>query len=185
MADPETELEDEAPAKPRSGLIKKLALAFAGVALLAVGIGVGQWVGKLLSEPEAAESAAAADNEAAGETETDAADLAVGGPEFYQSLLPPLVINIADQSGAPHFMQMSMEVMARNQDVANLTREHMAAIRNNLILLYGSASYESVVTREGKEKLLSDGLKEIRKTLEPYGGDGQVAALYFTALVVQ
>jgi flagellar FliL protein len=82
-------------------------------------------------------------------------------------------------------MQMSMEAMARDQDVVNAIREHTPVIRNNLILLYGSATYESVTTREGKEALLQDGLDEIRTILKPHIGNAEVEALYFTALVVQ
>jgi flagellar FliL protein len=78
-----------------------------------------------------------------------------------------------------------MEAMARDQEVINAIREHTTVIRNNLILLYGSASYEAVTTREGKERLLAEGLAEIRAIMKPHIGDGEVEALYFTGLIIQ
>ena len=87
--------------------------------------------------------------------------------------------------GDAHFMQMSLEVMSRDQNVINALRDDTPAIRNALILVYSGAMYEEVTTREGKEKLLADGLAEIRKIMKPRLGAGRVEALYFTALVIQ
>jgi flagellar FliL protein len=175
MADEEIEVE-EAPKKSGGGLIKKLIMATGAIVLLAIGVLVGPLVLNMLAPSDD------------GETEDEVALAVVepaDGPALYQSLLPPLVINIYDANGDPHFMQMSMEAMARDQDVVNKIREHAPVIRNNLILLYGSTSYESVNTREGKQKLLNDGLAEIQAILKPHIGSKKVEALYFTALVVQ
>ena len=79
---------------------------------------------------------------------------------------------------------MTMEVMARDQGVINSVREHTAVIRNNLILLYSSAVYEEITTREGKEQMLADGLAEIQSVMEELGESG-VEAVYFTSLVIQ
>jgi flagellar FliL protein len=177
MADDEVEVEvAEAAQRSGGGLIKKLIMAAAGIVLLAIGVFGGPLVLNMLAP---ADDGAVEDEVAL--VESKPAD----GPALYQSLLPPLVINIYDANGDPHFMQMSMEAMARDQDVVNKIREHAPVIRNNLILLYGSASYESVNTREGKQKLLNDGLAEIQAILKPDIGSKKVEALYFTALVVQ
>ena len=106
-------------------------------------------------------------------------------PPIYQTLHPPLVINFRDEVGDAHFMQVTMEVMSRDQAVINLVREHTPAIRNALILLYGQSIYEEVVTREGKERMLSEGLAEIQWVILENTGEQGVEALYFTALVVQ
>jgi flagellar FliL protein len=180
-ADEAGEVEVEGGAgKSGGGLIKKIAMPLAAVVLLAAGVVAGPIVMNMVSgntDEEIADAEAAA-LEVAGAVRRD-------GPALYQSLLPPLVINIKDAGGSPHFMQMSMEAMSRDQKVVNAIREHTPVIRNNLILLYGNATYESVTTREGKEKLLQEGLSEIQSILEPHIDDGEVEALYFTALVVQ
>lgn len=107
------------------------------------------------------------------------------GPPLYTSLHPPLVINLADASGSSHFMQVTLEVMSRKQDMINAVRDHTPVIRNSLILLYGGELYEEVVTREGKEKMLAEGLAEIRKVMKEQSGLSGIEAIYFTALIVQ
>lgn len=186
MADAEVEVEvegegeGEATPKKSGGFLKIIMIAAAAVVLIGVGGIVGPMALNMISGDSADEA-----GEEAEVAETVEPPERPDGPALYQSLLPPLVINIKDADGDAHFMQLSMEAMARDQNVVNTIREHTPVIRNNLILLYGNATYESVTTREGKEKLLSDGLAEIQSIVQPYIGDGQVEALYFTAMVVQ
>lgn len=82
-------------------------------------------------------------------------------------------------------MQITMEVMSRDQNVINAVRDHTPAIRNSLILLFSGAVYEEVTTREGKEQMLADGLAEIQKVMLETTGDDNVEAVYFTSLVIQ
>ena len=82
-------------------------------------------------------------------------------------------------------MLITMEVMSRDQEAINALRAHIPAIRNSLILLYGTAEYEAVITREGKEQLLADGLAEIQSIMTDVYGEPAAEALYFTALVIQ
>ena len=170
MAENETEQETEAKG---GGLVKKLAFAGVGLVLVAVGIFVGPM---FMGGEEPAE----------GEEGEDAVAEVASGPPIYQSLHPPLVVNFKSELGDSHFMQITMEVMSRDQGVINSVREHTPVIRNNLILLYGNAVYETIQTREGKEQMLADGLAEIRRVIDENAGDGEaVEALYFTALVIQ
>jgi len=115
----------------------------------------------------------------------DAAAEPAQGPAIYQSLHPPLVVNFKDELGDAHFMQMTIEVMARDQELINAVREHTPAIRNALILHYSAAVYEEVTTREGKEKMLAEGLTEIQKVMNEQTGEDAIEAVYFTALVIQ
>ena len=98
---------------------------------------------------------------------------------------PPLVVNFKDAVGDSHYMQITMEVMSRDQGVVNSVRDNLAVIRNALILLYSGSIYEEVTTREGKEQMLEDGLAEIERVMVETTGEGGVEALYFTALVIQ
>ena len=167
----EEEKDTEAPAK--GGMGKTLILAGVGLVLVAVGIFVGPM------------PIGGGDEPAEGE-EGEVAEAPASGPPIYQSLHPPLVVNFQSESGNSHFMQITMEVMSRDQGAINAVREHTPVIRNSLILLYGNAVYEAVTTREGKEQMLADGLAEIRRILDEQEGDGEaVEALYFTALVIQ
>ncbi len=182
MADTDTATVDgqpEADAAPANGgLIKKLMIGGGAVALLAAGLFAGPVVQNMLApaadEPLAEEAA-----------EAVARPANAGGPELYTGLHPAMVVNFRDAVGDQHFMQIEMEVMARDQDVIDAVKDHTPLIRNNLILLYGGVSYEHITTRAGKEQMLADGLKEIQDVLTARIGKPNVEALYFTSLIIQ
>ena len=168
MADEDTATENAAEQK--GGMMKMVIFGVVGLVLLGGGMFAGM---TFLGGDEPVEAAA----EEAAPTK---------GPAIYQSLHPPLVVNFRDEAGDAHFMQITMEVMSRDQGVINALREHIPVIRNGLILLYGQSVYEEVTTREGKEKMLADGLAEIQRIMAEETGDGSgVEAVYFTALVIQ
>lgn len=168
MAEEENQTEGAA----ESGGMKKM-LILGGIGLVLVGAGVFAGMTFLGGDEPAEDSAVA-------EEATPAS-----GPALYTSLHPPLVVNFKDSAGDSHFMQMTMEVMARDQNVINSVREHAAVIRNNLILLYSGAIYDEITTRAGKEKMLEDGLAEVQKVMTEQIGEPGVEAVYFTALVIQ
>lgn len=174
MAD-EEEAADGA-AEPSGGGMKKILL-IGGIAVLMLGLGifVGPAVMNMISPPPELED----------ETAAEDAEAEMSGPAHYASLHPPFVVNFKDAAGDSHFMQITMEVMSRDQNEINTVREHTAVIRNSLILLYSGAVYEEVTTRDGKEQMLTDGLAEIQKIMTDISGSPSVEALYFTSLVIQ
>lgn len=171
MADEEQ--ENEGGAEKSGGMMKMVMFGGIAVVLLAVGVFAGPAIMNMISPPEVEEDA-----EAAAEGPSN-------DPALYTSLHPPLVVNFKDVVGDSHFMQITMEVMSRDQNVINAVRDHTPAIRNSLILLFSGAVYEEVTTREGKEQMLADGLAEIQKVMLETTGDDNVEAVYFTSLVIQ
>ena len=163
--------ETETAAESGGGMMKMLI--FAGIGLLLVGAGVFGGMTFFGGEEPTDEEAVAEEG------------APISDPALYTSLPPPLVVNFKDQVGESHFMQVTMEVMARDQGAINSVREHVAVIRNSLILLYSGAVYEEVTTRKGKEKMLAEGLAEIQQVLTDQTGEPGVEAVYFTALVIQ
>lgn len=172
MAD-EEQTEGEVAEAPKGGMKKMIIMGVAGLVLLVIGIFAGPAVMNMISPPEESEEAEEVVAEAAS------------GPPIYQTLHPPLVVNFEDENGDAHFMQITLEAMSRDQTVINAVRDNVAVIRNALILLYSSAVYEEVATREGKEKMLRDGLAEVERVMKETTGKGGVEALYFTGLVIQ
>lgn len=170
MAEEDTQ---EATAESGGGMMQKLLLGGGALVLIVVGVVAGPSVINLVSQSE---------EEAAADTEVEEPS---SRPEIYTSLHPPLIVNFTDSLGDAHFMQMTLEVMARDQDVINAVREHAPVIRNDLILLYTSIIYEEVTTREGKEKMLADGLAVVQQIMSERIGESGVEALYFTGLVIQ
>ena len=175
MADEENEagIDQE---KPSGSFLKMAIFGGAAVALLIVGTFAGPAIKNMVSPSPAADEDAA---EEAIEAEQ------ASGPPIYQSLHPPLVVNFVDSLGDSHFMQITLEVMARDQEVINAVREHTPAIRNALILYFGSTKYDDVVTREGKEQLLESALAEIQEVMRERIGEPGIEAAYFTSLIVQ
>jgi flagellar FliL protein len=171
MAD-EDNVTEGAAGKPGGGLTKMLMIGGGALVLLAVGIFAGPAVMNMVSPPPPDEAA----GEAAGPS---------SGPALYASLHPPIVVNFKDEAGDSHYMQITMEVMARDQGVINSVREHAAVIRNELILLYSGARYEEVTTHEGKQKMLDEGLAAIQDVMAETTGEPGVEAVYFTSLVIQ
>ncbi|HLT90954.1 MAG TPA: flagellar basal body-associated FliL family protein [Woeseiaceae bacterium] len=158
-----------APAGAKTG--KTLIIAVVGiVALAAAGLG-----GSLLGARLAGTNATAA-GEAAPDTR----------PALYHSLLPPLVVNFRDSVGDSHYMQVSLDVMSRDPLVIEAVKQHSAAIRNSLILLFSDiVDYAAINTREHKERLLADALAEVREVVRERTGRDAVEAVYFTSLIVQ
>lgn len=105
-------------------------------------------------------------------------------PAIYVSLDPAFVVNFAEGSKAK-FLQVTVEVMTRNDQMEQHIRTHMPVIRNNLVLLFSSQTYESVSTLEGKEALREEALNVIQKILEEEIGDPGIEAVYFTSFVMQ
>jgi flagellar FliL protein len=59
-------------------------------------------------------------------------------------------------------------------------------VRNDLLLLLGNQHYETISSREGKEKLREQALEAVRKVVKNAGGKGDlVEAVYFTSFVMQ
>lgn len=182
MAAEETTNEDAVTEEEQSsGGKSKLPLIGAVVAVLAIGgYFATPYVMNMISPPAevAAEDAANADA-------TEAEPVDKSKPALFTSLHPPLVVNFRDSFGDPHFMQITLEVMARDQGLIDDVKNYIAVIRNSLILMFGSVDYDLVTTRAGKEQMLADALKEIQDIIEDETGETGIEAVYFTSLIIQ
>ena len=110
------------------------------------------------------------------------------GPPLYLPLDPPLVASLEDK-GAIRFLQVTVEIMSRDEHVITDLKNHMPVIRNNLLMLLGGQSIPSLTNRDEKEKLRQASLAEVQKIMEENKGaeehPGKVEDLYFTSFVVQ
>ena len=97
---------------------------------------------------------------------------------------PPLVVNF-DDSQAVRFLQLQIDVMARDEKVIEAVKQNSPAIRNNLLMLMNNRDYKTLMTREGKEGLRQECLKEVQRILKKETGSTGVEDLYFSSFVVQ
>lgn len=112
-------------------------------------------------------------------------DPAALDPALYQPLEPPLVINFEAEDGSTRYLQMSVQVMARDQAVIDAVKTHAPAIRNNFLFIIGNRDYGGLATVDGKEKLRAEMLEEVRAILMRNTGSGGVEEIYFTSFVMQ
>ena len=106
-------------------------------------------------------------------------------PAAYLKFDPPFVVNF-ENKGMTRFLQVSVEVMTRDTGTAELIRQHDPKLRNDLLMLLGSQTYETISTREGKEKLRGEALKVVHDVIAAEGGKAEnVEQLYFTSFVMQ
>lgn len=160
----------EAPApakKSKKGLIIGVL-----VALLAAGGGAAWFfLGKSKSEHAQAEK--------------EAADVAaVPAPAVYLALDPAFVVNLEDPV-APRYLQVEVQIMARDALAIEAAKVHLPRIRNALLMLLGQQKPADLATREGKEKLQLAALAEVQKVLTAETGKPVVEAVYFTSFVMQ
>ncbi len=108
----------------------------------------------------------------------------VQAPPVYFSIKPPLVVNFQHPTQA-RFLQIGIDVMARDPHVIEAVKANMPAIRNRLIILLSAQSYDQISTPAGKEKLRKEVLASINEELHKAGVHGKVADVYFTNFVMQ
>jgi len=106
-----------------------------------------------------------------------------GGKTTYFPIDPPLVVNFEDGS-AVRFLQITMEAAVRDPKDMEVLQKNVPLVRNNLLLVMSNRNYQSLMSREGKEKLREEALTEIRNIVKKEGGSN-VDDLLFTSFVVQ
>jgi flagellar FliL protein len=111
------------------------------------------------------------------------------GPPIYHAFDPPLVVSFQEQ-GSMRFLQVTVEVMARDEESIAAITTHMPVIRNNLLNIFSGKGFADLTTREGKETLRKECLTEVQKVLkanQPADAEHalKVEDLYFTSFVVQ
>jgi flagellar FliL protein len=120
-----------------------------------------------------------------GDAKEAAKKEAVVLPPIYVNLDPPFVVNF-EAEAAVRFLQVTVSVMTREAPVEEILKKNDPRIRNDLLMLLGGQKYDTIATREGKEKLQADALEAVRAVVKSAGGEPQkLEALYFTAFVMQ
>ncbi|MGE0081073.1 MAG: flagellar basal body-associated protein FliL [Thiohalomonadaceae bacterium] len=159
MAQAEIDLDAKKPARNKRPLVLYIL-----VALVALGLGVGVTV--FVMRPAAVSQAQVQVK-----------------PALYLPLRP-LVVNFSEK-GPVRFLQVELQLMARDQAVLAAAETHMPAIRNDILFLLGGQTYETVSTREGKEALRAAIQQSIQRILEQHQVAGTIENVYFTSFVMQ
>lgn len=108
-----------------------------------------------------------------------------GAPAVYHTFDPPIVVNFR-QDGVVRFLQVTVDVMARDPAAITAVQQNAPLIRNNLTMMMSDLDNEQVMTREGRETLRRRALEEVSAILDrETGGKAVIEDLLFTSFVVQ
>ena len=154
---------------------KKKLFMMIGLGLLLVVISVGATVGalKFLSpkssdvEHETVDGAEqseehASSDESNSDDKSKADELKL--PAVYYALKPNFTVNF-DVNGRQRFLQTELTAVYRNPEVLHFLELHMPDLRNGLVMLLSSQSFDELQTVDGKEKLRADALKIVQDIL--------------------
>ena len=163
--------------EPKSGALKWIIIGVVGLLVLGGATYAALYFAGVIGGDEVVAEAGVADPK-------EAAKPAV--PKAPQIYLPmePFVVNF-DMNADVRFMQVTLQVAARDPAVIERVKEHTPAIRNGLVMLYSSQDPVVLNTRAGKETLLTQSLEEINKVLKEQAGSAGLENVYFTSFVMQ
>jgi len=190
--------EKQEPAAAKGGSKKKLLIIIAAAVLVLGGGGAGAFFFMHKSAADEEVSADSGEGEqgdakdakkekgkAKGKKDKKGKAAEPKAPAIYVEFQPPFVVNF-DAKGVMRFLQVSMQVMTRDHETSELIKLHDPKIRNNMLLLLGSQTLDTISTMEAKEELRKKALETIAKIVEDEGGEGKkVEDLFFTSFVMQ
>ncbi|ETI58231.1 flagellar basal body-associated FliL family protein [Marinomonas profundimaris] len=158
----------------KSGGKKKLIIIVALLLVLLGGGGAAAYF-FLFSGPSDVDPAASAEAEAAALAKE---------PSIYLAMDPAFTIDLM-VGGKQRYVQLNMSVKSKNTDQINAVTLHMPLIRNSLVLLFSSQSFDELQTAEGKIALKQAALDAINGILEQETGQGGIDGVLFTNFVMQ
>ena len=178
-------MADAKTKEPQSGSGKGMKIVIGALALLLmVAIGAVSYLLGHRSAPAAAATEESADGKHAGKTaDAEPSAESKGHEPIYLALDPPFVVNFQSDT-ATRFLQVGVQLMAHDQKALDAAKASEPAVRNALVMLFSSQDAKTLISRDGKEKLRTDALDEIRKIV----GERTRApldAVYFTSFVMQ
>ena len=190
--------ENEEP-KKKSGLVKILIFVFAGILLIAVGLGVGYFMfGSQQPDPseeidaiiERTKDEADAEKQAALEQAQNAAEkVAKEKPEaetFVTTYFEFPGTFTTNLRSSRKFLQLGLGVSTQYDESVMLNIEtHQLALRSEILNVMSEFTEEDIQGKAGRESLakaLADGINEKMLKLEGFGG---VEEVHFTSFVLQ
>ena len=190
--------ENEEP-KKKSGLVKILLFVFAGILLIAVGLGVGYFMfGSQQPDPseeidaiiERTKDEADAEKQAALEQAENLAEkVAKEKPEaetFVTTYFEFPGTFTTNLRSSRKFLQLGLGVSTQYDESVMLNIEtHQLALRSEILNVMSEFTEEDIQGKAGRESLakaLADGINEKMLKLEGFGG---VEEVHFTSFVLQ
>lgn len=109
----------------------------------------------------------------------------VPAPAQYFALEPPFVVNLVGETGGARYLQVEVQLMTRDAEALKAIELHAPAIRARLLMLFAQQDAAGLMSREGKERLQSAALAEVKALLVAETGKPSAESLLFTSFVMQ
>lgn len=103
---------------------------------------------------------------------------AEGGSEVVS--LPPLLVNLAEPQGR-RYLKLALDIEVKDKAAADQLNKSMSKVKDTLLLLLSSKTYDDLATLENKILLK----KEIVERLTLVLGEQKVLRVYITEIVIQ
>jgi len=105
-------------------------------------------------------------------------------PTLYLKLEPEFIVNFSAEQ-AVNYIQLEIELMARDQQYIALAEQNMPAIRHQILLLLSGQQYTELKTVEGKNKLRAEILARVQEIIGTNPKVPGIEAVYFTMFIMQ
>ncbi len=180
---------DQAPSK--KGSLKLIIAASVG-GLFIVGLAVTTIVLLLSGEskapiPQANIQTSDSDSEKVAQAEPAAERVAPvassGEPQFFP-IRPAIVVNIPSKSRI-RFLQIQVDIMSRDSGVIDDLENYVPLIKNELVSLFSSQTYEDVISQTGRDNLRKEALLRVQKIMSEQAGVVGIEQILFTSFVTQ
>ncbi len=169
MAEESDGPQEVSEGKPKKSKLLLFIIIGVAVALLAGG-GFFAFTTFFASQP-------AIENDDMGLEKTAPKNKAVIGEMLAMS---PFVVNLADPKGK-RYLKVTIEVEFEELDAIERAQKAKPKLRDMVIMMLTSLSFEDVMTPEGKVRIRDELLERFNHTLKP----DRIRNIYFTEFVVQ
>lgn len=165
------------PEPPKGGGKTIIIAAAVAALMLGLGLGVGMFMGGMFAGDEQVAEGDAVEAEDAEDEEPEE-----DRHNIYASV--GKLLATIDDNGATRYIQAELDIVSYEKEVIDAAQHDMPAIRNRLLLLYGSQNYDEVRTIEGREALRLATVEAVNEVLGTTPKNG-IHDAYFTAFVIQ
>lgn len=168
---------EAAPAAPKFSLTSKpqLLIGLVVINMLVVAfVGFMIWKGRKIEE-----SKSGIEKVIEGESHTQESEPLQGSEEIGQVIaLETFIVNLAGSKGRK-VLKVNMELEVKGQEVIQEIENRKAQIRDFIIIILSSKSYEEIASKEGKNALRG----EIKDNINSFLSKGKITNVYFTELI--
>lgn len=182
MADEKDDINEDDSAKD-SMSIKKLIIILFSVFVLILGIVVGLLIYLLAPSSNQMSVDKGQDTIEEAVTQVKGKDGLEHSQSFFYTIRPPFTVNFIASRSAK-FLRISVDLVVSNEDAIDYIEDSLPFIKNDLVILFSSKSFDELKTPEGKEQLRAEALDRVQSILKRESGKPWVKSILFTSFVM-